>query len=311
MSITGKRNREIKSEVKFTEQNRTNHGVMTAEEMWHMWPERDWIPPTFDSEEPKAADRKKSVLAPMRPSGMMQLMARWVPDGDGDLLCVICDDDKALPFQDAAAFMQTVLKVENGWNSIEMESWERGSRDAPSELDNHVFEVDKAFGEELRCFGIATLREGTFAGMRAIGLGSNKKRIQRAAAIAMVLTALSSPSLLPVRDSCKDLWDAFQAEAPAAASSRSAAPPTGTATAVTHGRQTPQMEKHFIKAWRSTLLERKLLQNTITENEFFAQHPDGKKQQSDLPRVIFTSWASTSSCSAISSRTRSTTVLLR
>jgi hypothetical protein len=234
-----------------------------------------------------------------------------VPDGAGDLLCVICDDDKALPLQDAAAFMQTVLKVENGWNSIEMESWDRGSRDAPSELDNHVFEVDKVFGEELRCYGIATLREGTYAGMRAIGLGSNKKRIQRAAAIAMVLTALSSPSLLPVRDSCKDLWDAFQAEAPAAASSRSAAPPTGTATAVAHGLQTPQMEKHFIKAWRSTLLEKKLLQNTITENEFFAQHPDGKKQQSDLPRVIFTSWASTSSCSAISSRTRSTTVLLR
>ncbi len=92
------------------------------------WPERDWIPPTLYSEEPKAADRKKSVLAPMRPSGMMQLMARWVPDGDGNLLCVICDDDKALPFQDAAAFMQTVLMVENGWNSIEIESsWERGS----------------------------------------------------------------------------------------------------------------------------------------------------------------------------------------
>ncbi len=90
----------------------------------------------------------------MYPFGMMQLMARWVPDDAGDLLCVICDDDKALPFQDAAALMQTVLKVENGWNSIKMESWERGSHDAPRELDNHVYEVDKVFGEELRCFGI-------------------------------------------------------------------------------------------------------------------------------------------------------------
>ena len=37
------------------------------------------------------------------------------------------------------------------------------------------------------------------------------------------------------------------------------------------------MEKHFVESWRSTLLRKKLLKHTITKNEFFAQHPDGKK----------------------------------
>jgi hypothetical protein len=186
--------------------------------------------------------------------------------------------------------MQTVLNIEKGWNSIEIsESWDHDSRGAPSELEVGVFEVDKAFGEDQRCFGIATLLGGAFAGMRAIGLGSNRKRIQRSAAIALVLTALSSPSLISARDCCKDLWDAFQAAASTAgssraaapsttaASSRAAAPSTGTAAVVAHGFHTLLMEKCFTKAWRSTLLERKLLQKTISIDEFFAQHPDGKK----------------------------------
>ncbi len=37
------------------------------------------------------------------------------------------------------------------------------------------------------------------------------------------------------------------------------------------------MELYFAKAWRSTLLEKKLVKKIISIDDFFAQHPDGKK----------------------------------
>ena len=316
--------RRVKFVAEVSESKRTKYNVMTAEEMRAIWPENDWRPPTPGNDEntyysaklpkaadkaktvklPKAADKEKSAPALRNTSGGLQLLARWVPNGDEDLLCVICDDDKEPPFQDAFALLQTMFNIEKGWNSIEIsESWQRDSSGAATELEVGIGEVDKAFGEDPRCFGIATLLEGDAAGMRAIGLGSNRKRIQRSAAIALVLTALSSPSFISARDCCKelkDLWDAFQAAAPAAvcspasstpaSSSRAAAFSTGTsfssratvsstgaAAFVSHGPHIMPMELYFAKAWRSTLLEKKLQRKIISIDEFFAQHPDGKK----------------------------------
>ena len=41
----------------------TFHGVMTAEEMWHKWPDRDWIPPKSGNDE----DTYLSAAAPSTP----------------------------------------------------------------------------------------------------------------------------------------------------------------------------------------------------------------------------------------------------
>ena len=73
-------NRESKPDVKATEQKRTKHGCMTAEEMWQRWPKRDWIPPKPGNDEdtyfqpPKAADAKKGRLS--------EIMERITKKGD-------------------------------------------------------------------------------------------------------------------------------------------------------------------------------------------------------------------------------------
>lgn len=116
------------------------------------------------------------------------LNLHWVHYASSRLLCVVCDDDRTFPFSEAACLLQQVAKIEGSWNSNGI-VMEQGTLEpaclSPSML-RALVAVDRAFGEQWRCFAVATLGSGDFEGTRAIGLGSNKRRLQRSSAVALI-----------------------------------------------------------------------------------------------------------------------------
>lgn len=144
----------------------------------------------------------------------LSLKMHWVHDASSRLLCIVCDDDQTFPFSEAACLLQQVAKIEGGWNSNGI-VMEQGTLEpaclSPSRL-RALVAVDRAFGEQWRCFAVATLRSGDFEGTRAIGLGSNKRRLQRSSAVALILTIMmKQPDLTSSTASLQHLWTVFRA----------------------------------------------------------------------------------------------------
>eukprot|EP00931_Biecheleriopsis_adriatica_P105424 TRINITY_DN79991_c0_g1_i1.p1 TRINITY_DN79991_c0_g1~~TRINITY_DN79991_c0_g1_i1.p1 ORF type:complete len:541 (+),score=119.84 TRINITY_DN79991_c0_g1_i1:125-1747(+) len=114
------------------------------------------------------------------------------------LLAVLCDDPKEEPFPHVANLMLAIFGFQSSKDMI-LENWDRDSaKHADStELNSLATALEEADGPDFALwnFAVCTVGMGPLRGMRAVAIGSNVKKRERAGNLALVLTAyLQSPS---------------------------------------------------------------------------------------------------------------------
>mmetsp|Transcript_110408 Transcript_110408/g.285436 ORF Transcript_110408/g.285436 Transcript_110408/m.285436 type:complete len:685 (+) Transcript_110408:93-2147(+) len=131
---------------------------------------------------------------------MLEMQVFEVPDGGKQLLSVICDEETAPPFPDASCIMQEALQLQGGWKSEEIR-WIYGQLDEKDrwspELLRALASIDQETGGPWRLFVRACVVRGPLTGVEALGLGSNQKKMQRSAGVALALAAIRARRVSP------------------------------------------------------------------------------------------------------------------
>jgi len=123
----------------------------------------------------------RSVLA-----RAMQNICFYLLPHNGDVLHgIICDDPKVSPFHDAAHLVQEALGddsdvVRQDGRLDVLEGWS-------PELFDALRAVDQATGSQWRLFTVASVAKGLHIGLRAVGIGSNQRKLRRASDLALAL----------------------------------------------------------------------------------------------------------------------------
>ncbi|CAE8597372.1 unnamed protein product, partial [Polarella glacialis] len=107
-------------------------------------------------------------------------------------VAVFCDDVKSVPFPEAAHFMQEFLGLPST-KALDIQDWDqdKGSKDnAPRDvqvLTSALQDIDDP-AYALWSFAVCTVPSGEHAGTRAVAIGSNVKKRERAGNLALALT---------------------------------------------------------------------------------------------------------------------------
>lgn len=111
-----------------------------------------------------------------------------------ELLGIVCDDDREIAFQSATLWAQEALGSAGAALPVERV---QGFLDRTGDwipdpgLFNALQAVDRLHsgGPQWRLFTLATVTSGPLQGLRAIGIGSNQKKLIRASNLALAITA--------------------------------------------------------------------------------------------------------------------------
>eukprot|EP00928_Gymnodinium_smaydae_P065580 TRINITY_DN48698_c0_g1_i1.p1 TRINITY_DN48698_c0_g1~~TRINITY_DN48698_c0_g1_i1.p1 ORF type:complete len:248 (+),score=58.77 TRINITY_DN48698_c0_g1_i1:53-796(+) len=130
---------------------------------------------------------------------------RWTPaETEASLLAVVCAELKDEPFPDAACFMQELMGVcVKDWHR---EAWdvEYAQREGGDlqQLACALTAMEAEQQQSFYYFDICTVKEGQFAGTRALAIGSNVKKRDRAGSLALALTVACARPWESVSGAC-------------------------------------------------------------------------------------------------------------
>eukprot|EP00931_Biecheleriopsis_adriatica_P095050 TRINITY_DN68688_c0_g1_i1.p1 TRINITY_DN68688_c0_g1~~TRINITY_DN68688_c0_g1_i1.p1 ORF type:complete len:488 (-),score=98.18 TRINITY_DN68688_c0_g1_i1:68-1531(-) len=135
---------------------------------------------------------------------------------DCDLYAVICNNDKEPIFQGAVHLAQEALQLTSLAESVESHEGEYWNTEEhwPPELLTAVKAADcwdsSDASPSWNLFREAKVTSGSHAGVRAIGLGSNQKKLQRSSLLALAVTVLKRSPPTDLSSELQELLDQLE-----------------------------------------------------------------------------------------------------